>query len=551
MTKSIKALLFLLAAAITNTQAQSNKTLVKVPEQVTYDPVAATLDSLVTINNVIRYQQQNTFAQPAANSIIPTFSNEVYTERISKINTPIPLVYNEQVKGYIDLYAVRKRDLTQRVMGLSSLYFPMYEEVLEREGIPLEFKYLSIVESALNPTAVSPCGATGLWQFMYNTGKMYDLNVNSYIDDRKDPYKATVAACQYFKNMYEIYHDWLLVVASYNCGAGNVNRAIVRSGGKTDFWSISPYLPGETRGYVPAFIAVTYLMHYTTEHNLTAVPPSITYFQTDTVKVFDRISFSTLAKTLEIPLDVISFLNPTFKKNFIPKSTDGNANTLRLPSNKIAAFVGNQNNINQQEILLAAQRPDFSGLMKKSKFNAAEYDYVSKEIKKSIVVGKGQTLNSIAMKYDCSVTDIKKLNHLKSNNVKRGQKLFVIDEQMVAVKKKKVAKEENDLASKDSAIKDSSYHLVDYINGTAPNAEQLASLELHPNQNDIPDSFLAKAETMEEQPAIVYHVVQKGDTLYSIARSQGISVQELMSYNGLTSGKTIKPGQKIKVKING
>lgn len=549
MTKRIKALLFLLSVAISTLQAQTKTTLVSPAAD--YDPVVAMLDSLVTINHVVKYQEQNAYTYQSSDNQIPVFSAEVYKERISKMKTPIPLTYNDQVRGYIDLYATKKRNLTTRVMGLSSLYFPMYEEVLEREGLPLEFKYLSIVESALNPTAVSRCGATGLWQFMYNTGIMYDLDVNSYVDDRKDPYKSTVAACQYFKEMYKIYNDWLLVIASYNCGPGNVNRAIIRSGGKTDFWSISPYLPAETRGYVPAFIAVAYVMNHTAEHNLTAVAPSITYFETDTVQIYNRVSFSTLSKILNVPEDVIAFLNPTYKKGLIPQSVNNESNTLRLPSNKITAFVSMQAAIDAEEVLLAVQKPDFSRIMKKSKYNPDEYDMVMREVKKSIIVGKGQTLSSIAKKYDCTVAEVKALNHIKSNSVKRGQRIFVVDQQMVAVKKKKTAETDDNLATTDTAIKDTSRHLVDYINGTAAaDPDQLASNQMHPTRSDLPEGFLKKPDSIESNNT-VYHLVQKGDTLYGIARSQGITVQELIKYNGFTANKKLKVGEKIKVSSNG
>lgn len=548
MTKRIKVLLFLLSLAISTLQAQTKTTLVSPAAD--YDPVAAMLDSLVTINHVVKYQEQSAYTYQSTENQIPVFSAEVYKERISKMKTPIPLTYNDQVRGYIDLYATKKRNLTTRVMGLSSLYFPMYEEILEREGLPLEFKYLSIVESALNPTAVSRCGATGLWQFMYNTGIMYNLDVNSYVDDRKDPYKSTVAACQYFKEMYKIYNDWLLVIASYNCGPGNVNRAIIRSGGKTDFWSISPYLPAETRGYVPAFIAVAYVMNHTVEHNLTAVAPSITYFETDTVQVYKRVSFSTLSKILNLPADVITFLNPTYKKGLIPQSVNNESSTLRLPSNKITAFVSMQTAIDAEEVLLAAQKPDFSRIMKKSKYNPEEYDMVMQEVKKSIIVGKGQTLSSIAKKYDCTLAEVKTLNHLKSNSVKRGQRIYVITQQMVAVKKKDPTETDSNLATTDTAIKDSSRHLVDYINGTAAaDPEQLASNQMHPTRSDLPEGFLKKPDSIESSNT-VYHLVQKGDTLYGIARSQGITVKELIKYNGFTANKKLKVGEKIKVSSN-
>lgn len=548
MTKRIKTLLFLLTVAITTLQAQTSATLVSSVSN--NDPVVSMLDSLVTISNVIKYQEQSVYNDQPSGTEIPVFSAEVYEERISKMTTPIPLTYNDQVRGYIDLYANKKRNLTSRVMGLSSLYFPMYEEVLEREGIPLEFKYLSIVESALNPTAVSRCGATGLWQFMYNTGIMYDLDVNSYVDDRKDPYKSTVAACEYFKNMYKIYNDWLLVIASYNCGPGNVNRAIIRSGGKTDFWSISPYLPAETRGYVPAFIAVTYLMNHTAEHNLTAVAPSITYFETDTVQIYNRVSFSTLSKILNLPVDVIAFLNPTYKKGIIPQSVNDQTNTLRLPSNKITAFVSMQTAVEYEEVLLATQKPDFSKIMKKSKYNPEEYVMVMKEVKKAHIVSKGQTLSAIAKKYNCTVAEVKSLNHLKSNTVKSGQRIYVMNQQMVAVKKTKTITPASDLATNDSAIKDASPHLVDYINGSAADkADELALKEMHPTRSDIPETFIKKSSTVENNKA-AYHLVQKGDTLYGIARSQGITIQELIKYNGFSANKKLQVGEKIKVSSN-
>lgn len=201
----------------------------------TYDPIIATLDSLVSSHYLQKVSESSETGFPESEfdgTEIPVYDNDIYAKRIQKIQTDIPLTFNAEVKEYLDLYALKRRSLTQRVMGLSSLYFPMFEQILDEQGLPLEFKYLSIVESALNPTAVSRMGATGLWQFMLPTGRMYNLKVNTLIDERRDPVKATYAACEYFKDMYAIYDDWLLVIAAYNCGAGNVNRAIARSGGK-------------------------------------------------------------------------------------------------------------------------------------------------------------------------------------------------------------------------------------------------------------------------------------------------------------------------------
>jgi membrane-bound lytic murein transglycosylase D len=299
---------FLCASGIINS-VQSQSVPVSNPvtdTKLVNDPIIELLDSLVMLNNIIRFNSiSNNETGITSIKDVPNYSDEIYEQRIGKIYSPIPLVYNEEVKKYIDLYAFKRRGLTSRVMGLSELYFPLFEEILDKEGLPMEFKYLSIVESALNPIAVSKMGATGLWQFMYNTGKMYNLKIDSYYDERMDPIKATHAACRYFKNMYDIYGDWLLVIAAYNCGPGNVNKAIRRSGGKTNFWEIAKFLPAETRGYVPAFIAVTYVMNYASEHQIFPVQPAYNYFEVDTLAVDKSVSLKKISAAVNFPLDVI------------------------------------------------------------------------------------------------------------------------------------------------------------------------------------------------------------------------------------------------------
>ncbi len=281
------------------------------------DPIVEALDSLVKLNNVLRFNSSNAKAVNSSDRSAPVYSEEVYKARMARMSSPIPMVYNDQVRNYIDLYAYKMRGHTSRVLGLSELYFPLFEEALDKEGLPMELKYLAIVESALNPIAVSRAGATGLWQFMYNTGKGYNLTINSFIDERRDPIKSTYAACKYFKDMYAIYGDWLLVIASYNCGPGNVNKAIRRAGGKTNFWEISQYLPAETRGYVPAFIAVTYVMNHSSEHNIFAVQPAFNYFEVDTLAIEKQISLKKISETIGLPYDVITYLNPVYKSGII------------------------------------------------------------------------------------------------------------------------------------------------------------------------------------------------------------------------------------------
>jgi membrane-bound lytic murein transglycosylase D len=470
-----------------------------VPNQ-PYDPIAATLDSLVNLNYIQRLNfassgtQQNNF-QPYE---IPSYSEEVYTQRISKIQSPMALVYNQQVREYIDMYAIRKRGLTERVMGLAQLYFPLFEQTLDQNDLPLEFKYLSIVESALNPTAKSRVGATGLWQFMLQTGKLYNLKVNSFIDERRDPVKSTQAACDYFKNMYAIYHDWLLVIASYNCGAGNVNKAIARSGGKTNFWEISKYLPAETRGYVPAFIAVTYLMNYSTEHNLTAVPPVISFYEADTVMVDQQVSLTEIAEVTDVPLDLLTYLNPVYKRGVIPESEE--LQVLRLPTNKINTYLANTD-----KLFIPETPPDFA-----SSDESPLTDYITKQVKKYHVVKRGEYLSTIADKYNCTVTDIKRWNKFKGSKLYKGQRLTVY----VAVKQK-------------------------------AQAENTATKPASPSTSKKTTS--AKITTTDGK--YTWHVVQKGDTLYSIAKLYDHTIAEIKSLNNLNTNN-LKPGTKLKVKVS-
>jgi membrane-bound lytic murein transglycosylase D len=491
-----------------------------------YDPIAAALDSLVNLN----YIQKLSFSSDQSDNNykpyeVPSYSDEVYAKRIAKIQTPIPLVYNQQVREYIDLYAIRKRGLTERVMGLSNLYFPLFEQTLDQQGIPLEFKYLSIVESALNPTAVSRCGATGLWQFMLATGKLYDLKVTSYTDDRRDPVKATYAACQYFKDMYEIYHDWLLVVASYNCGAGSVNKAIARSGGKKTFWEISPYLPKETRGYVPAFIAVTYLMNYLNEHNLVAVPPIISFYEADTVLVDQRISLGEIAAAINTPEELLRYLNPVYKKGIIPETDE--SQVLRLPSNKVAAYIANVDNLFRPE-------SDQNALLANADGTPIDpVDVVYKTVKQYHIVKKGENIYSIANKFSCSAIDIKHWNKLKGGKLYKGQKVLVY------VKQPEIKKDKASNASVNKSTVKAVTRKTDTIE--AGNKETAVKA--------VATTAAEPKVKLIGKDSIIYHVVQPGDTLWSIAkRYDGTTVEELKELNHLRSG-TLKPGTRLKIRV--
>jgi membrane-bound lytic murein transglycosylase D len=342
---------------------------------------------------------------------IPVYSNEDIKSRLSLLETEIPLNYNDQVRPYIDLYTVRKRKLLAKVLTLSKLYFPTIEEIFDREGIPLEMKYLAVIESALNHAATSPVGAAGMWQFMAPTGNMYGLKTTSNLDERRDFIKSTEASVMYFKNSYRVYGDWLLVIASYNCGMGNVNKAIRKSGGKRSFWEIMPYLPRETRGYVPAFIAATYAMNYASEHNIYPAELDLNY-HTDTVQVDNRYSLEQLSMALDISVAEIKLLNPSLRRGYIPFTA--NKVSLTLPYNKIIKFasVNNLENLNLADEQLMALA---NSKVKESK--VADKIFYR--------VRKGDLLVSIANEYNVTVKQLKKWNRIKGAKLKKGQRLKI------------------------------------------------------------------------------------------------------------------------------
>lgn len=348
------------------------------------------------------------------NGDVPVFTDSAYAYRLSLLETEIPLEYNKHVRSYIDLYAVRKRKLVSKVLATSKYYFPIFEEVFDRENIPLEMKYLAVIESALNQNAVSPVGATGMWQFMAPTGRIYGLRTDNSIDERRDIIRSTEAAVKYFKNSYRIYGDWLLVIASYNCGPGNVNKAIRRSGGKRTFWEIMPFLPKETRGYVPAFIAATYVMNYAAEHNLYPTEEEM-YYHMDTVMVDNKVSIEQLALALNVTPSEIKAWNPSLKRGYIPFSN--NKVVLSLPyahAVKVAELNNDTNFRNQSTEALTA-------LNKQIESDKRAVGKINYKVK------SGESLSKIAKKHDVSLADLKKWNKgkIRNNKVSKGQKLVI------------------------------------------------------------------------------------------------------------------------------
>jgi membrane-bound lytic murein transglycosylase D len=453
--------------------------------------------------------EDTTFVVPEVDLSIlntpPRFGTEVYKHRLDSITKSIPLDYNSFVQGYIDLYAFRKREQVERMLGLSEYYFPMVERVFKEYKIPAEFKYLAIVESALNPYAVSPVGATGMWQFMFTTAKMYNLEINSHIDERRDPYLATHAAAKYFVDMYRRYGDWLLVIAAYNCGPGNVNRAIRKAGGGTKtFWEIRQYLPQETRGYVPAYIAANYIMTFAEAHNLYPTYPSFS-FMTDTLHFTKPVYFRDIEKLCGVNADELRILNPQFKKDFVPAYSQSFA--LKLPATR-RDLVHNFKDSLYSLFPTEAQDQIF----------VLNTDPMAKNrtVYKTHVVTRGQTLSKLAVKYDVSVAEIKKWNNLKKNALYRGQRLKIKKEI-----KAPIAQPSTSIA-KNSKSKNTEKESADAEN------------------TKVTYEYVTKNVSKK-------HKVKKGENLSLIAAKYDVSVGDIKKWNKLKKN-SLQAGQYLSIK---
>lgn len=336
---------------------------------------------------------------------VPELDADLIFERLRLLNSesPMGLEPNAAVLEYIKFYSSRRNKHLGRMLGLAPYYFPLFEEKLDQHDLPLELKYLPIVESALNPKARSRVGATGLWQFMYGTGKMYGLKVNSYIDERMDPIRSTEAACAYLAKLYGMYNDWSLALAAYNAGPGNVNKAIRRSGGKSTYWEIRPYLPRETRGYVPAFIAVNYLMNFHEEHNIFPADYTCSWVTTDTLVIHNGVRFDQLEAFLEIDRDLLTWYNPTYRKGVIPS---GGHYELRLPYDKVAGFIAMQDSIEQYK-------------------KDEEPEIVLEDEPVVYVVRSGDVLGTIARKHGVTVGQLQAWNNIRGTMIRPGQKLYI------------------------------------------------------------------------------------------------------------------------------
>ncbi|MGQ7945994.1 LysM peptidoglycan-binding domain-containing protein [Flavobacterium sp. WC2509] len=432
--------------------------------------------------------------------------------------SPFDIEYNQGLENLIKSFLKNRKKAFANQMAVAQYYFPIFEEALAKQNVPLEIKYLAVVESALNPKAVSKVGATGLWQFMYQTGKQYNLNIDSYIDERSDPLKASEAAAQYMTNMFAIFNDWNLVLASYNSGPGNVTKAIRRSGGQQNFWNIKKNLPLETQGYVPAFLATMYIYEYHKEHGINPKQALVRHFETDTVMVKKEMSFAQISNLLDIPIEQLQALNPSYKRNVIP-SYEGKNHYLRLPSCKVAVFTSNEDKI-YAYVQYELDKKEKTNQNKKNAFIKDSTALASNSKVRYYKVKKGDNLSDIASRNNVDISDLKKWNRINGNSVAAGKSLKIISDKETDTN---IALASNQDKNKAIVVKD---------NTNVATTESKISVE--------------KKDSLITANASNFYIVQKGDNLNTIAKKYNTTVAEIKEWNHLTSA-SIKLGASIQV----
>ena len=497
------------------------------------DPIAACVDSLwlqeltsLDIYDNISEDIKTINLDKNVDYELPT---ALFKERLKKLDekSPFNIEYNAGLENIVKSWLKNRKSSFERLMAISEYYFPMFEEALARQNVPLEIKYLAVVESALNPEAVSRVGATGLWQFMYQTGKQYNLHIDSYVDERSDPLKSSDAAAQYMANMYKIFGDWDLVLASYNSGPGNVAKAIRRSGGRQNYWNIRKFLPNETAGYVPAFLATMYIYEYHKEHGIVPKRALVKHFETDTVMVKRQLTFKQISDLLDIPVAQLKMLNPSFNKNVVPYYFD-KKHFLRLPQDKIALFTANESKVYAYAAYEDNLREKpYSQIASRKTTDDSLYSDATRTVSRTKYhkVRRGDNLSEIANRYDVSIAQIKKWNKLRSNTVPLGRSLKIVTTETIAykVKKKEVkpAEEKTAVASVDlKAAKEATKKLA------ASSADN--------------DSDLTQTSSPE------FYTVEAGDNLYAIAKKFNVSVKNIKEWNNFDDDDLLV-GTKIKI----
>ncbi len=437
MKKIYTIIALMILSATATLRAQNNETEITVTDNKGKQEVIELPEGMLSeVDSLLYLYNSKTYMKPASDcnmpDVNPIYTKEEYISRLKRIPSVIEMPYNDIVQKFIDRYSNRLRRSVSYMLGAQNFYMPIFEQALETYGLPLELKYLPVIESALNPKAVSRVGATGLWQFMLKTGKNYGLEINSLVDERRDPIKASYAAARYLSDLYKIFGDWNLVIAAYNAGPDKINKAIHRSKGKNDYWEIYPYLPKETRGYVPAFIAANYIMTYYCDHNICPMETDLPA-KTDTVMVTRDIHFEQIAKVLNMDIAQIQELNPQYRRNIINGSSQ--PSTLKLPSTLITNFIDKEDSIyayntdelltKRSEVKVNEDTPVYTKSTKSRSKSKSKSRSRRKKGGKNVTVRNGDTLSEIAERNHTTVARLKKLNKISGSSIRAGKKIRV------------------------------------------------------------------------------------------------------------------------------
>lgn len=481
------------------------------------EKIAEDLDSLVN-SWYVRIAIQDSQIYFENDSIGLEYPDSVYMARLSRINSVIKLPYNSIIRNHIHVYTVRQREKFRAVLGLKDYYFPIIEDIFDSYNLPTELKFMSVIESALNPNAYNRrSGATGMWQFMYSTGKLYGLAINSLVDERRDPVKSTHAAAKYIRDLYNIYNDWILVIAAYNCGPGNVNKAIKRSGNKKDYWDIYTRLPRETRGYIPMFVAAAYAVNYFPEHKLAPLPLNIPV-STDTIMISQDIHLNQISEVMRIPLGELKALNPQYKTGLVPGSSS--PQSLTLPMSHLSDFIGLTDTIRNFKPDVYLTRINLNA--NPSSATAFVPPDVKGKTKLIYTVKDGDNLGFIAEWYRVGLSDLRYWNDINRNLIRAGQKLVVyVDPQK-----------------------------ADYYSGinemTFAEKQQMIGKSTTPN---APPVSYASLSAMDQQGEFITYTVRNGDTIWDIVkRFDNVSASDVITLNNLTDPGKIRVGQVLKIK---
>ena len=480
-----------------------------------------------------------------ADTLKQTLPDSIYIQRLQSMQSAVSLSFNNTVKSFITMYTVRKPKQVAVMLGLGNYYFPMFEEALAKYDLPMELKYLPIIESALNPGANSVASAVGLWQFMYSTGKMYKLEISTFVDERRDPLKATDAAARYLRDLYNIYQDWHLVIAAYNCGPGNVNKAIKRSGDAKDYWKIYYRLPKETRGYVPAFIAANYVMNFYQSHNILPKSPDFPII-TDTLMVNDYLHFNQISEIIGIPVEQIRSLNPQYRRDIIPASKD-KSYSLVLPQDQISAYLENEAIIHDHR--RTEFFPNNQIINPQNNFASHGPGDIKGRDKVMYTVKSGDNLGLIAAWFRVRSSDLKYWNNIHKNFIKAGQKLAVYvpeghGEHYNKLNKKSFSEKQKSLNEKPTISSTQNLASAAKKQSTETKSDEKAT-----TQSTVKSSSVEKSnEQTVEKGEFVYYKVRKGDNFWSIAKKfPGVSNDDIMKLNNITQANSLRVGQVLKI----